>query len=260
MRSLYLAGFLFIFLFQAKGQTFALRDNTIKRASDLNLVYETQAAYLDSLYSKRVDIEDELINGREYVPYYFKCRLKPLIADTKVHTGTLVFDGRRYDKLDLDYDTYLDQLIYSDQSKLINDKVFKLALNWNPVDEFIISFGADSMLFRHLGGLKDPGFNLPEAFYEIYHSASSAFIVRHQSFLLEKEGIYEYTYTPAKFVQTGAGFIKVRSAASFLKAFGNEADAVRKFMRTNRVRFRKAGKTEIATVMRYYDNLVATKK
>jgi len=58
----------------------------------------------------------------------------------------------------------------------------------------------------------------------------------------------------------GENFFRVRSAGSFLKLFGKNSDSVRKFMRTNKVHFRKAEKNEIATVLRYYDTLVMSNK
>jgi hypothetical protein len=259
MRFLPLVGLIFFSILRVNGQPLISSDQIIKEERHFAEAYSTQTAFIDSLYFHRVDVSDELINGREYVPYYFKSKVKPLIADTRIHTGTLIFAGRKYDNLDLDYDTYLDQLIYSDKSKLINDKVFMLALNWNAVGGFIISFGADSMLFRHLGGSSTRNFNLPEAFYEIIYEGKTRFIVRHQSFLLEKEGLYEYTYTPVKYMETSEGFVKIKSSSAFLKAFGKDADELRKFMRSNKIRYRNAGKNDIAAVLRFYDNLTATK-
>jgi hypothetical protein len=234
--------------------------DALNEKPDYNVISELQKSYLNSLYVRRVDVADELINGREYVPYYFKCKIKPLLFDEKKRTGSLVFNGRRYYNLSLEYDTYLDQLIYYDSTKLINDKLFKIALNKDPVDTFSLIFKDDSMTFRYFTAVKESTFNLPDGFYEVVYDGKSKCLIKHQSFLVEKDGLYEYRYTPAEYVMVGESFLRVRSGKAFVKLFGNDSDAVRKYMRTNKVHYRRAGKHEIATVLRYYDTTVMSNK
>ena len=233
--------------------------NTFSEIPDYKSISDQQKSYMDSLYVRRVNISDELINGREYVPYYFKSKVKPLLAEGKKRSGSLVFNGRRYNNLLLEYDTFRDQLIYSDSTKLMNDRVFKIALNKDPVDEFSLIFIDDSMIFRYFTAVKEKSFNLPAGFYEVVYDGKSKCIIKHQSFLVEKDGLYEYRYTPVEFVRVGNSYARVKSGKGFIKLFGNESDEVRKFMKTNKVHFRRAGKNEIATVMRYYDSLISGK-
>jgi hypothetical protein len=227
---------------------------------DNNSVSAQQKSYLNSLYVSEVDIADELINGREYIPYYFKCKIRPLLFEEKKRSGSLVFNGRGYYNLSLEYDTYLDQLIYSDSSKLINDRLFKIALNKDPVDAFHLNFRDDSMTFRYFTVIKDRTFNLADGFYEVVYDGKSKCIIKHQSFPVEKDGLYEYRYTPAEYVMVGKSFTRVRSGKTFIRLFGKDSDAIRKYMRTNRVHFRRANKHEIAAVLRYYDAMVISNK
>jgi hypothetical protein len=233
--------------------------NSFSESPDYKIISGQQKRYMDSLYVRRVNISDELINGREYVPYYFKSKVKPLLSEEKKRSGSLVFNGRRYDNLFLEYDTYRDQLIYSDSTKLMNDKVFKIALNKDPVDEFSLIFSDDSMIFRYFTPIKERTFNLPAGFYEVVYDGKAKCIIKHQSFLVEKDGLYEYRYSPVEYVRVESSFSRVKSGKGFIKLFGNESDEVRKFMRTNKVHFHRAGKEEIATVMRYYDTLISNK-
>jgi hypothetical protein len=250
----------FLLLLQpADAQHLVTLAEVLNSKEDCGIIAKEQAKYLNSFYTGKVDIADELINGREYVPYYFKCRLKPLLYDEIKRTGTLIFNGRKYSGLKLEYDTFLDQLIYSDSTKLIDDKIFKLAMNKDPVDEFALYLPNDSLKFRHFRGGKDSKFNLPDGFYEVIYDGKSKLIIKHQSFLVEKDGMYEYRYTPAEYLMTGASFIRVKSSSGFLRMFGNESGTVKKYMRTNKIHFRLADKDQIAAVIKYYDKLAAGK-
>jgi hypothetical protein len=227
---------------------------------DLGTVSGNQLRYLNSFYVEKVNIADELINGREYVPYYFKVRVKPLLYDEISRTGSLVFNGRTYTNLRLEYDTFLDQLIYSDSTKLIDDKIFKLALNKDPVDEFSIYLANDSLRFRHFRTGPGSSFNLPDGFYEVVYDGMTKCIIRHQSFIIESDGMYEYRYTPAEYILTEGKFVRVKSSSQFIRIFGSRSGEVRKYMRTNSIKYRLADKNEIAAVLNYYDKLAATGK
>jgi hypothetical protein len=255
-----LAVFYLFLLHPVNAQQFLTLSDAGQDNTDFNLISECQADYLNTLYVKKVDIAEELINGREYIPYYFKYKVKPLLFDESKHTGSVMFNGRKYNNLKLEYDTYLDQVIYSDSSKFIEDKLFKIALNKDLVDGFCLYFGSDSRIFRNFRTDDGAKNNLPQGFYEVVYDGGSKFIIRHQSFLMEKEGEYEYSYTPTDYVMVGESFFKVRSSGGFIKLFGNDSDAVRKFMQTNKIHFKSAEKTQISTVLRYYDTLVMSKK
>ncbi len=247
-------------LFPVKAQQFLSLSGEVMGNEEYRVISDFQQAYLNTLYVKRVNIADELINGREYIPYYFKCKVKPLLFDQRKRSGSLLFNGRRYDHLKLEYDTFLDQLVYSDSSKLVDDKLFEIALNKDPVEGFSLYFDNDSMTFRHFRTGRQDNFNLPDGFYEVVYDGKSKYIIRHQSFPVEKDGLYEYRYTPSLFVSTGEVFSRFRSTGSFIKLFGKYSDQVRKYMRANQIRVRYAGKSEMSAVLRYYDTLVSLKK
>jgi hypothetical protein len=215
-----------------------------------------QVKRMNEIYSSHVNNADELINGREYVPYYFKCREKPLLYEDVKRTGSVILNGRKYDNLNLEYDTYLDQLIYSDYSKLIDDKIFKISLNKDLISEFRLYFEHDSLAFMNLRSDRNHKSDLPDGFYEIIYNGRSSYIIKHQSVYIENEGAYEYRYTPVCYISTGGDFIRIKSASGFRKAFGDRSDAIRKYMRVNGISYRSALRNEIAAVMKYFDSIV----
>ena len=141
-----------------------------------------QTDYLHKFYFQNVDNIDELVNGKEYIPYYFRSKYKPLLYSDRKHKSSLTLNGRRYDNLMLEYDTFKDELIYSDSLKLIDNKVFMISLNKDPVDGFSFYFGSDSLYFRYFSSETNLNFNLPEGFYEVGYDGKTKFIIKHKSY------------------------------------------------------------------------------
>ncbi len=231
-----------------------------EQETDYGAITDKQMEYLHTLYNQKVKDIDELIDGKDYIPYYFRSKSKPLLFNGMRCKGSLIFKGRKYEGLSLEYDTYRDELIYYDSTKFIDDKVFKIAMNKNPIGSFSLNYGTDTLKFKYFDREKDNNFNLTGGFYEVVYEGKSRFLIKHQSFPIEKEGVTEYTQTKSQFLSVGDGFNKIRSSMGFVKLFGENSDEVKKFMRSNRIHLRKANNYKIASILNYYDNLVLPKR
>ena len=98
----------------------------------LKSVSAHQIDYLNRLYNQRIDNSNEMINGKEYIPYYYRSENKPLLFIEKMKSGSFVMKGKKFENLMLDYDTYLDEVIYSDVTKFFGGKSLRIALNKEP--------------------------------------------------------------------------------------------------------------------------------
>lgn len=222
---------------------------------DYTPIIDYQADFISRFYFRNVDNIDELVNGKEYIPYYFRSKYKPLLYFDRRHKSSLTLNGRRYNNVLLEYETYKDELLYSDSLKLIDNKVFMISLNKDPVDGFTFYFGSDSLYFRYFSSETNLNFNLSEGFYEIGYEGRTKFIIKHKSLLLVKEGNEEYVYSPTEYIMVKNGYTKITGKKVFLSLFGDNSGEIKKFIRTNKVNIRKANKNEIATVLKYYDSL-----
>ena len=227
---------------------------------DYMSIIGSQTDYIRRVYYQNVDMIDELVNGRGYIPYYFRSKEKPLLYFDRRHKSSMTLNGRRYDNLMLEYDTFKDELLYSDSLKLIDNEVFMISMNKDLVDGFCFYFGSDSLYFRYFSSETNMNFNLSEGFYEVGYDGHTKLIVKHKSLLLVKEGNEEYVYKPAYFIMVNDGYTKITSKKVFLSLFGDSAGEIKKFIGTNKVRLRKANKNEIATVLKYYDSLILSDK
>lgn len=232
----------------------AKNDNGYYDKSNFKTILEKQSTDLYNLYSEEVGTTDKLINGKEYIPYYFLSRLKPVLYIDKIHTASVILDGRKYDNVILDYDSYTDDVIYTDDTRIINSRACQLALNKDVVEGFNIYINQDSVIFRNITKKDNPDFNLRDGFYELVYDGKVKYIIKHQSVVHEKDGRNEYFYSPVSYVKVDGKFYRVRSSGKFVKLFGQQAEDIRKLMHINRIDIKTANKKQIISILKFCDS------
>jgi hypothetical protein len=214
-----------------------------------------QAIIIKELYSERIEVPEELINGKEYEPYYLRSDVKPLLFPSIQGTASIFTKTRVYKNLSLQYDTFLDEVIYTDTSKTINSRFPQIALNKDIIDGFNLYFKDDSLKFRYFRLPECQEKNLKEGFYERVYNEKSEYVIKHESSFYVHEGLNNYKYSPKNLIRTGKHFYKVKNRKSLLALFGNKSGEVKKFIHDSGIRVRKADKTQILMVLKFYDSL-----
>jgi hypothetical protein len=219
-----------------------------------------QIDYLYRLYNQRIDNSNEMINGRDYIPYYYRSENKPLLFSEKKKSGSFVMQGKKYENLMLDYDTYLDEVIYYDMTKFFDEKSLSIALNKEQVESFNLYFENDSLTFRNFKSSYGTKFNLQEGFYEEVYNGMSKYIIKHQSSITKEKSQNLYLYSTNGYVMVGESFSKLQSRRGFVKLFAVKSAEIKKYMRSNRIHIRKEDKNKIASVLKYYDTMILSDK
>jgi hypothetical protein len=232
-----------------------LRSSGETGISDTTSLIANQIAYLKNIYSEKVEVPDELINGKEYEPYFLRSENKPLLFSSRERTAAIITRTRRYNNFTLQYDTFLDEVIYTDTSRILNFRFPQIALNKDIVDGFSLFFNEDSLKFRNFRLPECSEKNLKEGFYEVVYEGKSSYIIRHESTFYEKQGLNNYKYSPKNFIGTGNGFFKIKSLKSFLIHFGVYAGRMKEYINSSGIRVKRAGKNEILSIIRFYDSL-----
>lgn len=214
-----------------------------------------QVECLNEFYSFRIDQSFELINGREYQPYYYSSKLKPILFIYKKHSSSITLNGKSYDNIALDYDTYTDNIIYTDYTLSFISMPLKVALNKDNVDSFRFCYEDDTLLFRYFSKESGYSINLREGFYEVAYDRSSRFLIKHQSNIHDLTRIWEYEYDPVRYVNIGNGFFEIKSGRQFIKLFGDRSDEIKRYIKESGIKIHKADKKQVISVLRYYDSL-----
>lgn len=237
---------LIVFRFAAE-QVACSQDQNMKRPGDI--------------YIERTGSAREYIDGKDYFPYYTGLRTSPILRQGEEQTALLMIHGRIYDNLILKYDTFIDEVIYTDDSLIYKKLKRQVALNKYNVDRFDLFFRNDTLHFRFLCHERDSAFNLKDGYYEIVHDSKTKYIIRHSSAEVihsspdDVSDLREYFYQPVSYVKTGDGFYQVSSRKQFISLFGNRSDEISRFLRQHGIKVKLADREQITEVLKYYEKL-----
>jgi hypothetical protein len=244
--------------FPLRGQDSRLLNINSLYGSDnlkLSTIIDRQIQYIKSTYSAKIEVPNELINGKEYESYYRRSQSKPLLFPDKSRTATLFTRTRQYKKLYLQYDTFYDEVIYTDKGRTVNERFPQIALNKDIVDGFNLYFEDDSLIFRFFNLAECSKLNLKEGFYEIAYQGKSKFVIKHKSSFYQKEGLNEYNYFHEYYVSTGDVFYKIKNKKSLLKLFGEKSGVMKKYLHESRFRMGQADRNQFVDILKHFDSL-----
>ena len=255
--SLSIIHFLVVLILSAQNENL-LKPNPSASYKNISSIIDLETINIHSLYSGRIEAPQELINGKEYEPYYTRSKFKPLLFADLSRNASIITGSRRYDNLTLQYDTFLDEVIYTDTSRTINYMFPQIALNKNIIDGFNLYFQNDSIIFKYfrLPELLDE--NLNEGFYEVVYEGNSRFIIKHESTFYVREGLDNYKYSPKKYISTGNEFRKIKNARDFIRLFGENSGDIKQYLQLTGIKIKKADKSQIIGVLKYYDSLLVS--
>ena len=220
-----------------------------------NDIEKNQIENLYKFYSNRIESSYELISGREYNPYFFQSKLKPLLFIDRQHQSSITLKGRIYNDIPLNYDTYKDEVIYVDSVHHFAYRPYGMILNKDNIDYFDFYYLDDTISFRYLSKEDNPGFDLQNGFYEVVYDGKSKYLIKHRSSAYERDLVVEYYYTPVGYINVGNGFIKIRSTSQFIRLFGDRSRDIRKYIKKSGTKLRTANKRQVMSILIFYDGL-----
>ncbi|HNW56769.1 MAG TPA: hypothetical protein PLR88_10185 [Bacteroidales bacterium] len=214
---------------------------------------EMRKQNLFEFYSKSINPFFNLINGREYIPYYSQSTQKPILNWGEKYSSCIVINGIFYRDILLEYDTYMDEVLFLDGSRSFMGNPLRIALNKDNIDFFELIKSNDTLNFKYFRDSNS--FNFKDGFYEDVYSERSTFLIKHTSHCSIINGISEYPYRTVFYVNIGNGFTKFKSIRQLFKLMDSYSPDVRKYCRKQGIPAGSKDKKQISAVLMYYDNL-----
>lgn len=218
---------------------------------------ESEAArneYLDSLYLAVTGMTHAYINGHEYYPYHYRSKYKPMLFHGKERTSSITVNDKQFDDLILQYDTYTDEVLFSEIENAHGKHLHQIAINREIIDQFTLFFRDDTLRFRYVGE-QEAGSSLTPGFYEVAYEGPTVFLIRHRSVMHQRNGIDEYFWSPVRYIKTADGYQKISSNNKFIKLLGSGSAHMKRILSQRNVNLRKASKRQIIDVLKSYDSL-----
>ena len=225
-----------------------------RKIDSFSAIEASRGKFLDSIYTVRTGTAIAYINGHEYYPYHYRAKHKPLLFFGKERTASITVSGRQYENLILQYDTYTDEVIFSEIENEFGSRLYQISINKDIVASFNLFFRDDTLKFKYFNE-EESGRGIPAGFYEVAYNGRSGYLVRHRSVVHERNGIDQYFYSPVGYVMTAAGYQKISSGRRFVKLFGEGSAEMKSIIDQRHINMRKAGKKDIINLLKSYDSL-----
>jgi len=208
---------------------------------------------LDSIYAIRTGTEHAFINGTEYFPYHYRAKHKPLLHYGEERSAEIIVSGRKYIGIVLQYDTYSDEVIFSEMDNDFGKNLYHISIKRDLIGGFTLLFRTDTLRFRYLTPAETGG-EVPPGFYEVAYEGPTGYIIRHRSVVHQRNGIDEYYYSPVGYIKTPLGYSRITSGSKFFKLFGKNQEEMKKLVDLQGIKLRRAGKREMIRLLQAYDN------
>lgn len=192
-------------------------------------------------------------NGRIYIPDHPRANGNPYFLDLDWISGTLVIKGDKFSDLKVKYNVNLDELILK-KEKENQESHMPIMLNYN----FIDSFELEGHHFINLSGM--PFSDELSGFAELIYEGEIIFLIKHTKEFLNRYsqsnpyGAYSKLNSIYYIYETET-LTRVGTKKSLLKYFEPLRKEIKKFMRQNRIKYKKATHIQLYELIKYCDEL-----
>lgn len=201
-------------------------------------------AGLQQSYKKEIAENLRLYNGTQYLRQGHGVNGFPFFQWSSVQEGTVFYDGNCYEQVPMQYDLQEDNLVINDYTGNNFIRLIK-----NKVRYFIIA-GHRFVLLDEGEGLPVPGF-----YEQLYGGAVNAWARRQKvtTQVLNAAGNdLRYTQYNSWFIEKQGVFYAVESEHAVLAVLGDKKDALKKYIRSAGLRFKKDPEGFLAKAIDYY--------
>ena len=195
---------------------------------------------------------DLLVNGRPYLPTNTRASGYPFFGNSDFYKGTLYVKDLKFEAVDIKYDIEKDQLVL--RQTLTNGIPVQVIVTPALVDSF--RMGAN--LFVQTNGISDE--TTGSVFLKQLYVGTLGFYKKNlklfypsftQVHPFGKYGDPEVSY----FLVSDGVMHEVKNKKTFLEYFGAQKRSVKKFMKQNDIRFKKATDAQFYNLLKYCDEL-----
>jgi hypothetical protein len=196
-------------------------------------------------YSQSIQHQSRLFNGSDYVVYLPKEEEHPYFKIDDWVTGSIVYWDERYDNVSLLYDLSIDQVIAEHEGgnpiKLIGEKVQR--------------FSISDHTFVRLK--KDSDNKISDGFYDELYGGNikvyAKYQKRQQETIVGQEIIPRFDESNRYYIFKDGSYHIVKNKSSVLEVFVDRKQAVKEFIRKNRIRFKNNREEAIERIAEFYD-------
>lgn len=189
-----------------------------------------------------------LYEGNEYVTHNHRIKIHPFFVTDSLQIGTILYSGAFYKDVAMLYDIVRDEVAIQRSGT-----PYRIRLH----SERISSFSLGNHQFARLVGDSTAG--VRTGFYQLLYDGSVKALARRIKTIHEdiSSGQYKADFVEEDryFVLKNGTYYPVKSKRALLRLFPEQASALQKYLRANRIKFKQQREEAITAVVRQYDHL-----
>lgn len=210
-------------------------------------------------YNRAIYKQAHVYDGNEYITHDYRIKVHPFYRVDSLQTGTVYYNGIRYDNVQMLYDIVRDELAVQPP-----EGAYRVRLR----NEHLTSFKIGPYQFTRIGNpqygtssIGDSAVGVPTGFYEVLHDGRVKALSRRIKIVHEdiSQGFYKADYQQKDrfFILKEGVYHEVKTKRSLLTLFPDQFKVLRKHIRSQGLKFNDLGREEaIASTVRYYDSLL----
>jgi len=221
--------------------------HTCAQESSDSILYKQSLAGIQQIYQNEISDNAEIYHGKEYIRNGQKAIGFPFFESDNILTGSVSYQGTIYNNRNLYYDLVSDEIIIPNYSKNA-----LIALSSDKVDSFSIGTSVFVMLksskSNHLS---------QDGFYEQLYRGEPGVYARKEKKLVPGVGSDESKYIQYNkyFIRYKDIFYAVDGKSSLIEIFKDKEDALKKYIRANKLNFKKNLESALVLSVIYYSQL-----
>ena len=233
--------------FVSAGLIFLLPFHICAQQSSDSIVYKESVARIQQIYLNEIDDNAEIFHGNEYIRNGQKANGFPFFDSDKMLPGTISYQGITYINQNLYYDMVSDEIIIPNYAKNA-----LIALSPGKVDSFSIGthvfIQLRSSASNHL---------IRSGYYEQLYAGDPGVYAGREKKLVTGSGSEESKYIQYNnyFIRLNDVFYAVDGKSSLLEILKDQEDVLRKYIRTNKLNFKKNLESALVLSVIYYSQL-----
>jgi hypothetical protein len=187
--------------------------------------------------------ELHIYNGSEYTAFYRGMKNHPFLTSDSTETGDVFYDGALYKNLRLNYNIADNQVYF---------RYEKLGYNIRLLNEKISYFIINGRKFENLS----TNVNLNQPFYELLYSGHMKVYAIHEKVIrqpLKAEDPLFFVQYNKYYISYKGKLTQVNNLSSVLSVLPDKENITRKWMRSQKLNFKKDPERSIVKVVDYAD-------
>ncbi|GAB4048748.1 hypothetical protein [Spirosoma litoris] len=204
------------------------------------------------LYERSMYKQEHVFEGNEYIPHDHRIKIHPFFPIDSLQRGTITYNGVYYHDVPMLYDVVRDELAIQPP-----EGGYRVRLH----TEKISNFSINQHQFARLVG--DSALGVRTGFYEILYNGKVKVLAQRVKTVHEdiSSGTYkaDYLVKDRFYIQKEGAYHEVKSKGSVLSLFPDQAKALRKYLRSNKLKFNDEQREDAITqATKRYEELTNT--